>query len=58
MVKDSTFQVNFSDKTSPLTPNGMEWNKLLGLSPSVLGGGTDGFPQLPPGPGQQLTENS
>ena len=30
----------------------MEWNKLLGLSPSVLGGRTVRLPQLLPGPGQ------
>ena len=31
----------------------MEWNELLGLSPSLLGGGTaSGNNQLPPGPGQ------
>jgi hypothetical protein len=31
--------------------NGME--KVLGLSASLLAGGTARFPQLPPGPGQQ-----
>ena len=30
----------------------MEWNMLLGLSPSVLGGRTVRLPQLLPGPGQ------
>ena len=31
----------------------MEWNELLGLSPSLLGGRTaSGNNQLPPGPGQ------
>ena len=35
----------------------MEWNKLLELPSSMLGGGTAGLPQLSPGPGQELTEN-
>ena len=30
----------------------MEWNKRLGLSASLLAGGTDELPQLFPGPGQ------
>ena len=33
--------------------NGMEWNKWLGLSASLLAGGTAGSPQLLPGPGQR-----
>jgi hypothetical protein len=34
------------------------WNEWLGLSPSVLAGGTAGSPQLLTGPGQPPTETS
>ena len=49
---ESTFSQNLP---SPSPPNRTNRTLLLGLSPSLLGGGTAGFPQLPPGPGQQLT---
>ena len=36
----------------------MEWNGLLGLSASLLAGGTAKSPQLPPGPGHHTTKNT